>query len=136
MKINGLPVWGIIAGTVAFFFWGFLVFGVLFTDAWLAANGLAADMEPGDDQGLWMGLGFLQTFVTVIGLALLLKWRGWPTIPGAIGTALIASICFAVMVTGYDLIYLPDHSWSAFFIDCFHLIIGWIIASVVITLLK
>jgi hypothetical protein len=135
MRINGLPVWGILAGGLALWFWGFLVYGVLFTDAWMAAEKLTeADYE--GNSPLWMLGGILISFATAKGLAFVLKWRDWPNIPGAIATAAIMALTFALSVNAYDLIYLPDHSWTVFFIDCFHLIVGWIIAAVVITLLK
>lgn len=135
MRVYGLPVFGIIAATIAFYLWGFIYYGVLFSDAWMAAEGVSeADYE--GQSSLWMIAGIFISLAAVKGMAFVLKWREWPGMGTAIFTALIMGLTFAVSVSAYELVYMPDHSWTAFIMDSVHLIIGWILAAIILTLMK
>ncbi|MGV6802527.1 MAG: DUF1761 domain-containing protein [bacterium] len=135
MRVYGLPVFGIIAATIAFYLWGFIYYGVLFSDAWMAAEGVSeADYE--GQSSLWMIAGIFISLAAVKGMAFVLKWREWPGMGTAIFTALIMGLTFAVSVSAYELVYMPDHSWTAFIMDSVHLIIGWILAAIILTVMK
>ena len=135
MKIMGLPLWGVLAASVALYFVGFLWYGLLFSDIWLKGSGYTeADFE--GQSSMWMIGGFFISLFTVIGLGIVLKWRGWPDMGGAIQTALLLGVLLGGTFAAYTLIYSAEHSWPLFFVDASHLIVGWIVAAVVLTLMK
>ncbi|MCI5043614.1 MAG: DUF1761 domain-containing protein [Aquisalinus sp.] len=140
MKVYGLPVWGILVGGVVYWFLGFIFYGVLFTDIWMKAEGVslaeaeAAASAPGG--ALWMVGGFIISLAITKGVAFGLKWRGWPNLPGALGTAFILWAFFAVTMLGYDLVYVPRHDWAGFFVDIAYNYLGMSAAAVIITLMR
>ena len=64
MKLNWLGIW---VATVVAFFIGFLWYGLIFSEQWMALTGVTADEEGGS---IWMALGFVQTFITMVGVLL------------------------------------------------------------------
>ena len=134
-KLFGLNSVGVLAASVAFFFVGFLWYGVLFQQAWMTAVGVAAeDAEAGG--AIWMLGGFLITVMQVIGIGLVLRWRGVADLPGAVKTAAILWLVFALPFVHYNYLYLPDHNWVLLVIDGSHLLVGWIVSAVVLSVLK
>jgi hypothetical protein len=59
-KILGLNLLAVIAASIAFFFVGFLWYGVLFSDIWMAAEGISAEAADADSP-VWMLGGFLSS---------------------------------------------------------------------------
>ncbi len=129
-KLN--PV-GVIAATVAFFVIGFLWYGVIFADAWMAAAGVT---EEDAGSPVWMILGFVITLMQVIGLAFVLKWKGDAAPMAAATTAAILWALFALPFTLYGYAYMPAHSATLLMIDASHLLVGWVVSAVVLTLFK
>ena len=135
MRIMGLPGGAILAATIVFFIWGGLWYGLFFDQLWMAGNGVSEPDFEGQSQ-MWMLGGVAISLISVIGMAKVLKWRGWPDIGGAIGTALVLGICFGSAVWAYNLVYLPAHDMSLFLVNIGHLILGWVVAAIVLTLVR
>lgn len=131
-KLN--PV-GIIVASIAFFVVGFLWYGVIFSDAWMAAQGLTAEDAKGESP-VWMGLGFVITAMQVVGLALVLKWKGDDKPVAAATTAAILWAFIALPFTLYNYIYLPGHDATLTMIDASHLLVGWVVSAVILSLFK
>lgn len=131
-KLN--PV-AIIAASVAFFVVGFLWYGVLFSDAWMAAEGITEEEAAGDSP-IWMVLGFVITVMQVAGLALVLKWKGVTGLSDAAMTAAILWALFALPFTLYGFAYSPGHNSTLLMIDASHLLVGWVISAVVLSRFK
>jgi hypothetical protein len=135
MRIQGLNVVGVLAASVAFYFVGFLWYGLLFSEAWMEAEGLtAADAE--GQSPVWMAGGFLITILQVIGIATVLKWRGVSGVGKAAATALVLWFFFALPFVHYAYLYLPAHSVTLLLIDASHLLVGWVLAAIVLALFK
>jgi hypothetical protein len=134
-SIFGVKLLPAIAAAIAFFFVGFVWYGLLFAEAWMAAEGVTAE-EAEADSPLWMIGGFAITIMQTIGLGLAMKWRNVTTLGGAIGTALILWLVFALPFTLYDYFYTPEHDQTLLAIDASHLLIGWGVAAAVLALLK
>lgn len=135
MRIMGLPVVAVLVATVVFFVWGGLWYGGLFHQLWMTGNRvIVADFA--EQSQAWMFAGALISLVSVIGIATVLKWRGWPDLGAAIGTALVLGVCFGTTVWAYDLVYLPAHDMTFFVMNMAHLIIGWAISAIVLTMLR
>jgi hypothetical protein len=129
-KLN--PV-GIAVATIAFFALGAVWYGFVFSDAWMSAQNLSKE-----DAGspLWMVGGFFLTIAQVVGLAIVMRWKG-VTGPGdAAATAFILWALFGLPLELYDFIYLPSHSATLLAIDAGHLLAGWIVSAVILSLFK
>lgn len=135
MKMFGLPLWGVVVAFLVFYSIGFLWYGVFFTDIWMQGEGYT-EAELADANQAWMALGLPQTIAQVIGVGLILKWRGWPDLQGAVTTALIVSICFVLPFSAYQLMYSTAHSIPLFFVDATHLLFGWVASAIILTLMR
>jgi hypothetical protein len=123
---------GVLAATLVFWLIGFLWYGVLFADAWMTAEGVtAADAE--NQSPLWMAAGVLMTLAQVLGLALVLKWKGVYDLADAVKTAALLWALFALPLALYDFVYLTAHNLSALAIDAGHLFAGWVAAAAVLS---
>jgi hypothetical protein len=131
-KLN--PV-GVIVASVAFFIVGFLWYGVIFSDAWMAAEGISEEAAAADSP-MWMILGFVITAMQVIGLALVLKWKGDAGAVAAATTAALLWALFALPFTLYGFAYTPGHNATLLMIDASHLLVGWVTAAVALTFFK
>jgi hypothetical protein len=101
----------------------------------MAAEGLtAADAE--DQSPIWMIGGFLITVMQVVGLGLILKWRGVTGVGPAIATALLLWLLLALPFTHYAYLYLPAHNATLLMIDGSHLLVGWVLVAAVLALVK
>lgn len=134
-KIAGLNSLGILLSSVAFYFVGFVWYGILFADAWMAAEGItAADAE--GQSPIWMVGGFLITVIQVIGIGLVLKWRQVTDLVGAAMTGFILWFFFALPFTHYAYVYLPAHNSILLMIDVSHFLVGWVVSAVVLSFFK
>jgi len=97
-KLNWL---GIIVATVVAFFIGFLWYGLIFAEQWIALTGVAD--EGGDP--MWMMLGLVQTLVTMIGLGWFIARDGAAGWMGGFKIGLVAGVAFALMTSAYGFIY-------------------------------
>lgn len=129
-KLN--PV-GIALASIAFFFIGFLWYGVIFMDGWMAGHGLTED-----DGGspIWMVGGVVITVMQVIGLALILKWKGAAGLGDAATTAALLWALLALPFTLYAYLYLPAHNSTLLMIDASHLLVGWVVAAAILSRFK
>ncbi len=129
-KLN--PV-GIAVASIAFFLIGFLWYGILFAEAWMTAEGLTEE-DAGDPVSM-LG-GFLITVMQVLGLAIVLKWKG---VEGTADAASAAAFLWAVLALPlalYDFVYLPAHDLKLLMIDAGHLLIGWVVSAAVLSRFK
>ena len=129
-KLN--PV-GVAVASVAFFLVGFLWYGVLFAKAWMAAEELTED-DAGNT--VWMIGGLVITVMQVTGLAFVMQWKGVEGVSDAVKTAVILWALFALPFSAYGFIYQPTHNMTLLLIDASHLLVGWIVAAVVLSLFK
>lgn len=134
-KLFGLNLVGVLAATVAFYVVGMVWYGFAFSDLWMSAAGLTeADFE--GQSPVWMLGGVLVTFAQVVGIGLVLKWKGVGDIGAAIKTALILWLVFALPFVHYAYIYSPDHNSTMLMIDAGHLLVGWVISAIVLSFFK
>lgn len=126
---------GIIVASIAFFVVGFLWFGVIFSDAWMAAEGVTKEAAESESPA-WMAVGFVITVMQVVGLALVLKWKGEAGPVAAATTAAILWALFALPFTLYDFIYTPGHDTMLLMIDASHLLVGWVVSAVALSLFR
>lgn len=131
-KVLGFNIVAVAAASVAFFIVGFLWYGVIFADAWMAAEGVTAE----EANPVWMVGGFVITIMQVLGLALILRWKGALTPMAAVQTAAIVWALLALPFSLYAYLYLPAHNTTLLAIDASHLLVGWLVSAGVLSLLK
>lgn len=134
-KILGLSPLGVLAASVAYYMVGFVWYGLVFQEAWMSAQGIAAADVEGQNP-LYMAGGFLITIMQVIGLGLVLRWKGAADLGEAIKTALILWLFLALPFTMYAYLYLPAHSPTLLMIDSSHMLVGWLVSAAILSLLK
>ncbi len=125
----------VIAGGLAFYMIGFLWYGVLFMESWQTASGYS-DAELADNNPLFFYIGGLMIpMLTAWGLAHILRWRGVPHPGAAVRTAALVWLGLGLPAAGYALVYSANQSWTLFFIDASHTLVGWSVAAAVIAIL-
>lgn len=150
-KIAGVNLLGVILGAVAMFFVGFLWYGVLFTEPWMAANGLfftdeaktamqwltadglqtvAADAGPDPMIMLW---GFVLSLVLTFGLG----WHMQQKNISKLGTAALFGLWMGVLIgiplVAYDTVYTPYASLMGLFVDGSHTVVTFVAACAVMS---
>ena len=126
---------GIVVASLAFYLIGFLWYGVIFTDAWMAGEGVTPS-EAEEQNPVYMVGGLLITVLQVIGLSTVLKWKGANGIGDAVKAAALLWALFAFPYTMYAYLYLPRHDSTLLMIDASHLLVGWIVAAAVLSRFK
>ena len=97
MRLYGLNAFGVVVASAAFFLVGFLWYGVVFADAWMAAEGVSA-AEAEAQSPAWMAGGVVITVLQVVGIGLVLKWRRAHSVGAAMATAFALWLLFALLV--------------------------------------
>ncbi|MEZ5894700.1 MAG: DUF1761 domain-containing protein [Parvularculaceae bacterium] len=134
-RLLGLNLIGVIAASVAFYFVGFLWYGVMFSDAWMAAEGIPAEAAESQSP-VWMAGGFLITILQVIGIGLVLKWKGVSDLMGSAKVAGILWFFFALPFCHYAYLYTPAHNSLLLMIDLSHLLVGWVVSAIILSFFK
>ena len=122
-KLNWL---GIIVATVVAFFVGFLWYGVLFQARWMELTGVTGESDP-----MWMLLGLVQTFVTMVGLGWFIARDGSSGWMAGLKIGLVAGVCFALMTSANGFIY-PTSPMGLLPIDWSHLLVVYAVGGAII----
>ncbi len=134
-KVFGIKLVPLIIATIAFYLVGFLWYGFIFMDMWMSAAGYTeADFD--GSSPAWMALGPLISLLTVIGIGKVLLWTNAQSIGDAIQKTLFIWVAFGLTLALYGLAYSPMHSVNLFLIDASHLLVGWLLATVILAAMK
>ncbi len=133
-KLLGLNSLGVLVASLVFWMLGYLWYGALFMDAWMAGQGLTAD-DAGEFDIYMIG-GIVITIMQVIGVGLVLKWKGVSGIAEAVKTVLVLWLLFAVPFVLYAYLYLPAHNSTLLMIDGSHFLVGWVVSAVILSVMK
>ncbi|MEX6633475.1 DUF1761 domain-containing protein [Hyphococcus lacteus] len=134
-RVLGLNLVGVLVATLAFWMVGFVWYGLVFAEIWMEANGVTAETA-GAGGSLYMLGGFVITLMQVIGIGLVLKWKGVATMGAAVMTAVILWFFLALPFANYAYLYSPAHNTTLLLIDASHLLVGWVVSAVVLSLIK
>lgn len=135
-SIFGIPVVGFVVGGFLLLVTMFMWFAAVFRDTWQPLMGVTEADVDGASLGLWYPAGILLTCVQAVGVAVLLRWRGWPGPLRAMGTVAGAGVLLGASVYAYDLVILPAHSWTLFLVNASGLIVAWTLCALTITVLR
>ncbi len=118
MRFQGHNVLAIVVAAIAIYLIGFLIYGLAFQEAWVAATGWSkAELETGMGK---MPVGFIIPFLLAIGLSLAIKWRnasGW--LAGA-RTGFLVALFFLLTQLLYGYTYAPAGGETLLGIDAMH----------------
>lgn len=134
-KLFGLNIVAVLAASVAFFLIGWLWYGVIFMDSWMAEMGIPASADA-DPSPTMLAIGFVITVLQVVGVGLAMKWKSAAGLNGAVMTAVVLWLVFALPFSTYGYLYGPSHSALLFAIDAGHLLVGWVVSAIILSLLK
>ncbi len=130
----GLKPIPVLAATLVFWVLGFVWYGVVFMNAWMAGHGIPVDQAGAFD--IYMAGGILITLLQVMGLAFVLSWRNVSGIHEAVKTALTLWFFLALPIIMYAYLYLPAHNSTLLMIDASHQLVGWVVSAVILTVMK
>ena len=137
-KIAGVNLLGVLLAAIAMFFIGFIWYGLLFTEPWMAANGLfftdetksymqwlsadglqtvVADAGPNPMVMVW---GFVLSLVLSFGLGWHMKQKNISKLGTAGLFGLWISLLIGLPLIAYDTVYTPYGSLMGFFVDGSH----------------
>jgi len=128
----GVNLLGVLLAALAMFFVGFIFYGMLFTDIWMAARGYTPDMM-GEQSGIWMGVGFLIEVVLALALGWVLKAKGVSTLGSAIGVGIAAAILFGFPLLSYEFAYGLNHSVPGLLVDWGHTLVAFVAGAAVLS---
>ena len=151
-RIMGLNVVAVLAGAVAMYFIGFVIYALLFQDVWmqhtLMNHGLATadeaagmtsdallarmeDIPAALNPTVAMSLGFVVSLVTACAIGAVLNLTKPASMGAALGRAAVLWIGFAVTTLAYNVVYSSE-SPVLFGIDTMHLLLGYLAGAAVI----
>ena len=151
-KIAGVNPLGGLLAAVAMFFVGFIWYGVLFTEPWMAANGLfftdasketmqwltasgletvSRDAGPNPTVMLW---GFVLSLVLSFGLGWHMKQKSISKLGTAALFGLWMGLLIGVPLMAYDTVYTPYGSLMGLFVDGSHTVVTFVAACVALSL--
>ncbi|ESQ78189.1 DUF1761 domain-containing protein [Asticcacaulis sp. YBE204] len=126
MKIN---YWGVAAGALFAWFFGFIWYGLLFSEPWMALEGLTKEMGAGQE---WrMGLGVLQVIFLAFGIYWLRRVTGTAGYVAGLKVGAWAALFFAVSTVWLRFIY-GLKPLALIGIDCSYLLIQIAVTSAII----
>lgn len=134
-RVFGLNLIGVVVATVAFYIVGAVWYGALFQEQWMASMGVTAEAA-GAGSPIWMAGGFLITIMQVVGIGLVLKWKGAAGLANAAMTAFVLWLVFALPFCHYTYLYTPAHDATLLMIDASHLLVGWVVSAVALSFFK
>ncbi|MEQ9434381.1 DUF1761 domain-containing protein [Hyphomonas sp.] len=131
-RLSGVNLLGVLLAAIVMFFVGFVFYGMLFSEQWMAARGYTADMAA-DANPAWMAGGFLIELVLAFGLGWVLKLKGAKGLSACVSTALMLAVVVVLPVSSYEYVYGFYHSLPGLLVDWGHMLVGMGLAGAVLS---
>ncbi|MEM7730441.1 MAG: DUF1761 domain-containing protein [Pseudomonadota bacterium] len=133
-KIFNTSWLAVILATIAFYALGAIWYGVLFSDAWMAAEGLTQETADAlmAETGMasWLGFSLLITLAQAIGLLMVLHLAGATRLATSLRYAFWLVVTVVLPVVAYASVY-TGYPWNGFLIDAGHMLLGYLIMAAV-----
>lgn len=131
--MKGINWLGAIAALVVSQVIGYVWYGIVFSDAWIAASGMvAAEMEESSMTYVW---GAAQNLVVIVGLAWLAGKLGKTTYQG--GAVLGALVCVFFALATYALRFIYGNDSTALIpIDAGYMLVQYVLSGALVAGLK
>lgn len=133
-KIFNTSWLAVILATIAFFMFGWLWYGPLFSDAWMAAEGLTQEaaeaMMAETGMAVWLVFALLITLGQAIGLLMVLHLAGAKRLPASLKYAFWLVVTIVAPVIAYACVY-TGYPLSGYLIDFGHMLFGYLIMAAI-----
>jgi hypothetical protein len=118
MRVMGHNAIAVAAAAVAIYLIGFLVYGLLFAQAWVAATGWSeAELQSGMSK---MPIGFVIPILLAIGLSLVIRWRNKPGWMAGAEAGFWVAAFFLFPLQLYSYVYAPAGGETLLGINTLH----------------
>ncbi|WOR14128.1 DUF1761 domain-containing protein [Hyphomonas sp. FCG-A18] len=131
-RLSGVNLVGVLLAALVMWILGFVWYGVLFSEAWMAGNGYTEAMFEGQS-GLWMAAGFLIPLILAFGLGWHMKQKSITKLNTAVLFALWLALLIGVPLMMYNYVYSPHHSWQVLLIDGSHTVATFVAGAAVLS---
>lgn len=133
MDIYGINILAVVLATLGFMAVGFVWYGPLFGNRWMALHGFTRESMAGTNMALVMAKGLTNSLVTAIGIAVVFNWRGVDGIVPALITAGLLWLFFSATTQLLAHIY-EKQSFELTAINWGNQLVGMLLAGVIISL--
>lgn len=131
-RLSGVNLVGVLLAALVMWILGFVWYGVLFSEAWMAGNGYTEAMFEGQS-GLWMAAGFLIPLILAFGLGWHMKQKSITKLNTAVLFALWLALLIGVPLMMYNYVYSPYHSWQVLLIDSSHTVATFVAGAAILS---
>jgi len=131
-RLSGVNLVGVLLAALVMWILGFVWYGVLFSEAWMAGNGYTEAMFEGQS-GLWMAAGFLIPLILAFGLGWHMKQKSITKLNTAVLFALWLALLIGVPLMMYNYVYSPHHSWQVLLIDSSHTVATFVAGAAILS---
>jgi len=135
-RIFGLNAVGVLISAIAFYMVGFVFYGVIFQSIWVELWNFteAETAAMGENATLSMAMGFVISVFSAVFIGLALKMFGTTDLNSALRKAIFLWAGFAFPTLAYDSVY-AGQSATLLAIDAAHLLVGFMVAAAIQTLM-
>jgi len=137
-KIFGTSLAGIVIATIAFYMVGFLWYGFLFNEAWMAATGMteASATAHAEKLGPMMYIGgLLITFMQVVGLSYILNQSSASLLGTCVKICAIIAVLIALPLMAYANLY-EGRATNGLYIDFSHILVAYCVVGAVLSFFR
>jgi len=127
-RLAGVNVFAALLAAIVFFLFGWLWYGILFMEPWMAATGVVED----EAEPVWLAVGFLIALITVAVIAKVMDITDGAGPAHGVRIALLLWVGFGLTATLYELAYGPAHNMTLFLINVGYPLVGWAVAGAII----
>ncbi len=131
-RLSGVNLLGVLLAGFAMWIIGYVWYGLVFGEAWMAASGWTAAMFEGQSP-IWMVGGFVLSLVLAFGLGWHMKQKSITVTKTAVLFGLWLSLLIGVPLMAYGYIYSPGHSLELFAINASHTVVTFVAACAVLS---
>lgn len=133
MDIYGINILAVVLATLGFMVVGFVWYGPLFGQRWMALNGFTQESMKDVKMPVMMAKGLSNSLVMAIGIAVVFNWRGVDGIVPALMTAGLLWLFFSATTQLLSHIY-EKQPFELTLINWGNQLVGMALAGVIISL--
>jgi len=137
-KIFGTSILGILAATIVFYGFGYLWYGTLFHEVWVAASTMTEEAATAHVQKLGAMMyvwGVLIVLVQVLGLAFILNHAGASKLVSCAKIGAIIALLIAVPLLAYEALYAGT-SLKLLKVDIAHILIAYVLVGTILSFFR
>lgn len=138
-KLFHTNILAVVLATIAFFILGWIWYGPLFGDAWMAAEGVTEEVARArlEEMGIvtWLSSALLLTLGQAVGVLMVIHLAGAKHIPACLSAAFWLAVTIALPIIGYASVY-GGYPFNGFLIDAGHLLLGYLLMATIYAMFR